>query len=60
MMLTTGCDNGGGGGGGLASGWDFGNNNPNVYAALGDSITEGTDGPPYPTISRRYAGQYRD
>ena len=57
VALTTGCENGGGGGGGLANGWDFGANDANVYVAFGDSITEGTDGPPYPSILASMLGK---
>lgn len=38
MTLMGGCEGGGGGGG---SAHDFGDNDPNVIACLGDSITEG-------------------
>jgi lysophospholipase L1-like esterase len=43
----TACDDSGGGGGGLG---DVGSNDANVYAAIGDSITEGGNGggDPYP------------
>lgn len=46
--LFTGCDSGGGGGGGDLS--DIGDNNPNLYVALGDSTTDGNNGggAPYP------------
>lgn len=40
MLALAGCD-GGSGGGSLADGHDFGPNNPNLYVALGDSITSG-------------------
>ncbi|MEI6787419.1 MAG: GDSL-type esterase/lipase family protein [bacterium] len=49
--IVTGCELGGGGGGG--GGGDLGNigdNNPNLYVALGDSTTDGNNGggDPYP------------
>jgi lysophospholipase L1-like esterase len=37
-LLLAGCEDGGGGSG---NGGDFGNNDPNVYVAMGDSITAG-------------------
>ena len=40
LALLAGCE-GGGGGGGAASGHDFGQNDPNLYVAMGDSITAG-------------------
>lgn len=49
LVWGVGCelDGGGGGGGGLG---DVGDNNPNVYVSLGDSITDGNNGggAPYP------------
>ncbi|NLB55807.1 MAG: hypothetical protein GX811_08610 [Lentisphaerae bacterium] len=39
VLLFVSCE--GGGGGGIADGHDFGENDPNLYVALGDSITEG-------------------
>jgi len=51
--LATGCEHdGGGGGGGADRSGDFGENDPNVTAATGDSITEGRRvpaGAPYPS-----------
>lgn len=47
---SIGCDNGGDGGGGGGDLGDIGNNNPEVYVALGDSSTDGNNGggAPYP------------
>jgi lysophospholipase L1-like esterase len=47
--MLTGCELGGGGGGGGGLG-DIGDNNPNLYVALGDSTTDGNNGggDPYP------------
>jgi lysophospholipase L1-like esterase len=46
--LLCSCEDGGGGGGG---GGDVGSNDPNVYVALGDSITGGNGvSQPYPSI----------
>lgn len=47
--VLAGCEDSGGGGGGGDLG-DVGANNPNVYVALGDSITDGNNGggAPYP------------
>lgn len=41
VLGWAGCDGGGGGGGGVGGGHDFGDNDPGVVVALGDSITEG-------------------
>lgn len=38
MLALVSCE---GGGGGIADGHDFGDNDPNLYVAFGDSITEG-------------------
>jgi lysophospholipase L1-like esterase len=48
FLLATGCDDGGGGGGGDLG--DVGDNNADVYVAIGDSITDGNNGggDPYP------------
>ena len=45
-LFTAGCDHGGGG-----SSHDFGDNDPNVVACVGDSITQGYNciGAPYPS-----------
>ena len=40
-ILISGCEDGGGGGGGGNSNHDFGDNNPDLYIAYGDSITYG-------------------
>lgn len=48
MVWGTACNDSGGGGGG---GGDIGDNNPDVYVAMGDSITSGREAPagaPYP------------
>lgn len=50
VLSLAGCEPGGGGGGGsLGDGHDFGSNDPNLYAAFGDSITAG-DSTSYPAI----------
>lgn len=48
-LVLAACDDGGSGGGGGVSG-DIGDNNPNVYLAIGDSVTGGGNGggAPYP------------
>lgn len=49
LALTAGCD--GGGGGGAGSEFDFGDNDPAKVVALGDSITQGSEGiVPYPVL----------
>lgn len=50
LLFNTGCDSGGGDGGGSASG-NIGDNNPNLVACVGDSLTAGynCDGAPYPS-----------
>jgi len=49
VLLGVGCDKGGGGGGGGDLG-DIGDNNADLYIALGDSTTDGNNGggAPYP------------
>lgn len=46
LLIITGCEGGGGGLGG-----DIGDNDPNLVACVGDSLTEGyaCDGAPYPS-----------
>ena len=50
MLGSVGCDNGGGGGGGGGDLGNIGDNNANLYIALGDSTTDGNNGggAPYP------------
>ena len=36
---------------------DFGDNDPNLYVAMGDSITEGVDVTPYPFMLSEYLGK---
>jgi lysophospholipase L1-like esterase len=50
VLAMAGCETGGGGGGGGGGLGDIGDNNPNVYVAIGDSITYGENGggDPYP------------
>ena len=38
VLILAGCDDGGGGGGGVGN--DVGDNDPNLYVAIGDSITK--------------------
>jgi lysophospholipase L1-like esterase len=61
-LVWGGCEpfGGGGGGGGLGSGHDFGDNDPNVIAALGDSITAGgipAGVTPYPPMLASMTGK---
>lgn len=44
MASLTGCELLGGGGGGGGGVGDIGDNNPNLYVALGDSTTDGNNG----------------
>ena len=53
MVGLTGCDGGGGGGGSH----DFGDNDPNVVSAMGDSITEGSGVTPYTSILAGMTGK---
>lgn len=56
IVWGAGCDNGGGGGSG--GGHDFGDNNPDVIVAMGDSITEGSGvSSPYPSILAGMVGK---
>ena len=50
MLGSVGCDNGSGGGGGGGDLSNIGDNNANLYIALGDSTTDGNNGggAPYP------------
>ncbi len=49
VFLTAGCEKSGGGG--IADGHDFGENDRNVYVAMGDSITHGYGATvPYPAV----------
>lgn len=50
MLGSVGCDRGGDGGGGGGDLSDIGDNNANLYIALGDSTTDGNNGggAPYP------------
>ncbi len=50
VAFFSGCEPGGGGGGSLGDGHDFGSNDPNLYAAIGDSITAGDSFGSYPAI----------
>ncbi len=54
MVLGPGCDSGGGGSG---DGHDFGDNNPDLIVAMGDSITEGSGVTPYPSILAGMTGK---
>lgn len=50
IMLFSGCESGDDGGG-IADGHDFGSNSPDVYLAMGDSITRGyAASVPYPAV----------
>jgi acyl-CoA thioesterase-1 len=53
LVLGAGCDGGGGGGGDH----DFGDNNPDVIVAMGDSITEGAGSANYPSILAGMVGK---
>lgn len=51
-FFAGGCEDGGG-----SSSHDFGDNNPNLYVAMGDSITEGVNVIPYPVTLSEYLGK---
>ncbi len=53
LSLTTGCEDS------SSSGWDFGDNDPNLVACIGDSLTHGyaSDGAPYPARLAAMAGK---
>lgn len=52
LPLITGCEDSG-------TGWDFGDNNPNLVACIGDSITHGynSEGAPYPSRLAAFSGK---
>lgn len=54
VLLLAACDHGGGG-----PSHDFGNNDPNVVACVGDSLTQGVNciGAPYPTRLAAMSGK---
>lgn len=55
VLLATGCENDSGS---LGDGHDFGDNDPELYVAVGDSITEGVGGAtPYPVILSSMLGK---
>lgn len=57
IFALQGCEHGGGGGG-IADGHDFGENDPNVYVAMGDSITHGYGASvPYPAVLSSMLGK---
>lgn len=52
-IIITGCE------GSSSDGWDFGDNDPNLVACLGDSITSGynSEGAPYPSRLAAMSGK---
>lgn len=51
LSVFVGCENGGG------EEFDFGENNPDLYIAIGDSITRGTGTPGYPAFLAALLGK---